>query len=249
MVYDGLTSTYWRQQTQRVESLRVSINERSRIQTGRVVPDNDDLVIGSGRRLNLAVLFLDICAFSARRSFTEGEQTTSLRVLSLFFSEMVKIAEDYGGVVEKNTGDGLFAYFEDDLLPFVPASQKAVAATLTMFAANAYLIRPMLTGSAVAPLDFRVSVDYGPVTIAKLGAPRRFNSMVAIGVPANFASKMLSNAQADELVLGEQAKLQLPTTWQTRYTELAVGDTGWTYVASRRPYRLYRYTGRWSQFV
>ena len=29
MDYDGLTSIYWRQQTQRVESVRASINQRS----------------------------------------------------------------------------------------------------------------------------------------------------------------------------------------------------------------------------
>jgi len=36
-----------------------------------------------------------------------------LRVLNLFFTEMIRIVEDYGGAVEKNTGDGLMAYFED----------------------------------------------------------------------------------------------------------------------------------------
>ena len=247
MDYECLTSSYWRQRAQRVESLRLSINERSRIQPGRVVPVSDDLVIGSGRRLNLAVLFLDISAFSARRSSTEGEQATNLKVLSLFFSEMVKVAEDYGGVVEKNTGDGLFAYFEDSSPPSPPASQKALAATLTMFASNAHLILPMLKRLGIEPLNFRVSIDYGPVTVAKLGAPRRFNSMVAIGATANFVSKMLKNAQADELVIGERAKLQLPGAWQTNYTELAIGDTGWTYFVSGRPYPLYRYTGRWSR--
>jgi len=30
-----------------------------------------------------------------------------------FWVKWVKIAEDYGGVVEKNTGDGLMAYFND----------------------------------------------------------------------------------------------------------------------------------------
>ena len=249
MDYEGLTASYWHQQVQRVESLRLAINDRSRIRPGLVVPENDDLVIGSGRRLNLAVLFLDISAFSARRSFTEGEQATTLRVLSLFFSEMVKVAEDYGGVVEKNTGDGLFAYFVDGPPPSPTASQKAVAASLTMFASNDHLVCPTLRNSAIEPLKFRVSIDYGPVTIAKLGAARRFNSMVAIGVPANFASKMLKNAQADELVLGEQARLQLPLAWQTNYTELAMGDTGWTYAVSGRPYLLYRYTGRWSRLI
>ena len=91
---------------QRVESLRRAINERSQVRPGRVIPEGDDVAIGSGRRLNLAILFLDISGFSARCSFHPEEQATNLRVLNLFFSEMIKIAEDYGGVVEKNTGDG-----------------------------------------------------------------------------------------------------------------------------------------------
>ena len=170
-------------------------------------------------------------------------------MLSLFFSEMIKIAEDYGGVVEKNTGDGLLAYFEDNSPAPTPASQKAVAAALTMFAANEYLIGPILRRSAIAALTFRISVDYGPVTVGTLGAPRRFNAVVAIGTPANFASKMLAHAQAGELVVGEQAKLQLPTAWQVNYTELALVYTGWTYVVSGLPYPLYRYIGRWSTLV
>ena len=36
-----------------------------------------------------------------------------LAALNLFFSELVKVAEDYGGTVEKNTGDGLMAYFDE----------------------------------------------------------------------------------------------------------------------------------------
>ena len=58
MNYQGLTSHYWRQQRQRVEALRVSIGARSSVQPGRVVPDDDDIAIGTGRRPTLAVLFL-----------------------------------------------------------------------------------------------------------------------------------------------------------------------------------------------
>ena len=249
MDYEGLQTAYWAAQTQRVESLRRAINDRSAIQPGRAIPESGDVAIGSGRRLDLAILFLDICGFSARASFAPEEQATNLRVFSLFFSEMIKIAEDYGGVVEKNTGDGLLAYFKDNAPAPTPASQKAVAAALTMFAANQYLIGPILSNSAIVALTFRISVDYGPVTVGTLGAPRRFNSVVAIGTPANFASKMLAYARADELVLGEQAKLQLPISWQKRYTELALVSTGWRYLVSGLPYSLYRYTGRWSRLV
>ena len=106
MRYDGLAASYWSEQGQRIEQLRKKINAQSLVTVGRMIPDDESLVIGSGRRLNLAVLFVDICDSSARASYIEAEQLTNLRVFNLFFSEVVKIAE-------KNTGDGLLAYFED----------------------------------------------------------------------------------------------------------------------------------------
>jgi hypothetical protein len=41
---------------------------------GRVMPDRDDVTIGSGRRFNLAILFLDICG-SARSSSARSRNT------------------------------------------------------------------------------------------------------------------------------------------------------------------------------
>ncbi len=73
--------------------------------------------------------------------------------------------------------------------------------------------------------------------------------MVAIGTPANFASKMLAHAKAGEIVLGEQAKLQLPPSWQASYSTLALADTGWNYTLAGTAYPLYRYTGRWNRLV
>ena len=250
MNYEGLTASYWKERAQRIEDLRKKINTQSVVSSGRTVPDDEALVIGSGRRLNVAVMFLDISDSSSRPSYAEAEQLTNLRVFNLFFSEMVKIAEDYGGFVEKNTGDGLLAYFEDrggD--PPEVGTKRAVACALTMLATNELYVTPILRNSAIPPLVFRISIDHGPVTIARLGAPRRFNSIVAIGTTANFASKMLAHAKPGEIVLGEQAKLQLPLRWQEQFTRLAVLFTGWNYILSGAPYPLYWYIGRWSRLV
>lgn len=251
MNFEGLQRTYWESQIARVKKLRDRINGASTITTaGRVVPDDDTLVIGEGRRLQMAVMFLDISAFSQRPSETEAEQSLMLRVLNLFFSEMIKIAEDYGGTVEKNTGDGLMAYFEDG-----PADSKnkgakrAVACALTMMAANENLIKPILVATPVPEIAFRITIDHGPVTIARLGAARRFNANVAIGSTANFAAKMLSLAQPGEIVLGDSAKLQLPSAWQLAFTEVSSDETGWSYRSDGRPYLLHRYTGRWTSLV
>lgn len=246
MNYDCLQKQNWEAQQLRVELLRQKIASRNAIGNGRVVPSNDDLAIGEGRRLNMAVMFIDISGFSSRMMESAEEQDVMLRVLNLFFSEMIKIAEEYGGNVEKHTGDGLLIYFNDsEGTPAETGTKRAVACALTMFAANDQLINPILINSRVQPINFRASIDHGPVTIARIGAARRFNANVAIGTTANIAAKMLRHAAPGQLVIGELARDQLPESWKTQFTAEHPASTGWHYRSTGFPYRLYIYLGRW----
>jgi adenylate cyclase len=247
--YGGLPDAYWRERAGQVEDLRAKINSRREPLQGRVIPGDDDLRIGTGKQIPMAVMFLDISSFSARRSTTLEEQDMNLRILTLFFAEMVKVAEDYGGVVEKNTGDGLMAYFQDSGYEGEVGSKRAIAAAMTMMATNHYLIRPVLQLTPTPEIEFRVSIDAGDVTIARLGSAKRFNENVAIGSVANFASKMLSKAAPGEIVIGSSARSRLPLAWQTEFTDLVTTETGWTYYGTGLPYSLYRYTGRWIRTV
>ncbi len=70
MNFEGMQTSYWNSQIQRVEELRRKISQGSSTTDGRVIPDADDLAIGAGRRLPLTILFTDICAFSSRPSLT-----------------------------------------------------------------------------------------------------------------------------------------------------------------------------------
>jgi adenylate cyclase len=254
MNYDGLEQSYWTSQIERIERLRSKISARAATlpPTGRVIPDDEDLAIGTGRRLMLTVMFIDISKFSQRRSVTANEQELMLRVLNLFFTEMIRIVEDYGGAVEKNTGDGLMAYFEDQPgdEPGSDSVKRAIACSLTMRASNDYLISPILRATDVAPLDFRTTMDHGPVTIARIGAPQRFNANVAIGNTANFAAKMLSLVNPGDIAMGATARERLPLLWKNSWTQLSPVSTGWVYTANpSTPYPLYLYTGRWAKLI
>lgn len=198
----------------------------------------------------MAVMFIDICGFSSRGMETSEEQDMMLRILNLFFTEMIRIAEEYGGNVEKNTGDGLLIYFNDNEgTPQECGSKRAVACVLSMFATTQHLINPIITASNSSPIEFRASIDYGPVTVARIGAPRRFNANTAIGTAANFASKMLKFAGTNEIVIGETARNHLPATWQTQWTVPVAQSTGWVYRRNNAPYVLYRYVGRWAKTI
>lgn len=250
MNYEDLTETYWQQQKERVEQLRNRISQRPPIGDGRTVPNDDSLTLGDGRRMSMAIMFLDICGFSNRKMSTLEEQDLTLRVLNLFFTEMIRIAEEYGGNVEKNTGDGLLIYFKDgDGSPPENGAKRAVACALTMMAANEHLIRPILRATPTTEIDFRVTIDHGEVTIAKLGAARRFNSVAAVGSTANLASKMLRFASANEILLGDLAKRLLPSSWQERFAVQLPIDSGWIYRATNIQYPIFRYTGRWTKYI
>lgn len=244
MDYLSLKSSYWQQQVERVDRVRQQISDRLNVSSGRTIPDSDDLAMATGRRLLAAVMFLDISGFSSRGSETEEEQKSQMAALNLFFSEMIKVAEDYGGTVEKNTGDGLMAYFEDRA-GTANGSHRSVACSLTMFAAANTLLNPILNRSNIDAINFRICIDYGTITIAKLGAARRFNAIVAIGTTANIASKMLAVAKAGELLIGENVRKQLPEYWRSTWTSLHSYHTGWIYRASGLPYSFYLYNGRW----
>ncbi len=251
MNYEALEKSYWDAQIERIERLREKIATRASCPAGRVIPDDTDLAIGTGRRLNLTVMFIDISRFSSRRSVSADEQELMLRILNLFFTEMIRVIEDYGGAVEKNTGDGLMAYFEDHSGDNSDGNsvKRAVACALTMAATNEYLISPILRATGVTPLEFRATMDHGAITIARIGAPQRFNANVAIGNTANFAAKMLGIVKPGDIALGAAARNRLPVPWQTLWTILSPVSTGWVYTDSNLPYPLYLYTGRWARLV
>jgi adenylate cyclase len=249
--FNGLPNSYWDAQKTRVEELRRKVSAGDNSADGRVVPTDNDLVIGAGRRLPLTILFTDISGFSNRTSLTPEQQEMNLRIFNLYFTEMIRIVEDYGGTVEKNTGDGLMAYFEDAPEYAVEdnSTKRALACALTMFAANQYLLSPIYQASNVPVIEFRASIEHGTITIAKLGAPRRFNANVAIGNAANFASKMLSLLKANQIGLGSAARDRLPETWRPAWTTLSDVSTGWVFNGTTTPYPLYIYSGRWSTLI
>ncbi len=246
---NALTRRYLQRQTDRTIATLNRIIGRGGVGTARTLPTVDSLAIHDGKRIHATVLFLDICGFSKRPSWTAAEQEGQLQVLSLFFTEMIRVIEDYSGFVEKNTGDGLMAYFVRDAADTVTVEQRALACALTMFSAAERLINPILRSSSVPELEFRICLDSGPLTIAKVGAARGFNGIVAIGTIANVTSKMLGSAGPNTVLIGSMMLEGIPTTWQQLFVQIQTVETGWEYRGTGQPYAFWRYTGRWRDAV
>ncbi len=242
---DLFSKPYHQIQARRIEIMRRRIRALEQtVALGWIVPDPQDLPIGRGRRLEAAILFLDISGFTRRASETAQEQDHQVRILSLFFSEMIRIVGDFGGTVEKNTGDGVMAYFSRPRRGTPDTRQRALVCALYMFHAATHLINPIIANSGLAPLKFRVCIDYGFITVARLGAAQRFNHIVAVGTAANRTSKMLAHANPDDLLIGDSMLGGLPQAWVDQYVSHSGTQSGWVY-DDGKAYHFWRYSGRW----
>lgn len=210
---------------------------------GRVMPDRDDITIGSGKRFEVAVLFLDVCAFSSRPSWTPDEQRIALVIMDIFMAEMLSIVSDFSGTYEKNTGDGLMAYFGETGATASERVKPALEAAVVMHYVNDRLITPWLAGQGIEPVKFRVGIDHGPVTIARVGIRGEKNSRVAIGTTTNLANKLMSLIPNGGICIGQYTYENLPANWN-QSCRPCVKPTGFVYVATQAPYPAWELTHR-----
>jgi class 3 adenylate cyclase len=205
---------------------------------GRTVPDLDDVSIGSGSQCPLAILFLDICGFSTLPNWFPQEQKRVLALMNLFMAEMISIVREFEGHFEKNTGDGLMAYFGEGAKSDADRVKPAVEAATVMHYFNDNVLGPYLESTKIPKLRFRVGIDVGPVTLARIGvksADSDYNSMVAIGTTANVACKLMNLIPDGGICVGEHAYRSLPNDWAMRCTR-SDRPTIFVYVATQQPY-------------
>jgi adenylate cyclase len=205
------------------------------ITDGRVMPDRDDITIGSGRRFDLAVLFLDICGFSTRSNWSSAEQEQVLLIMNIFMAEMLSIVHDFKGTYEKNTGDGLMAYFGKDGTTEAERIKPAVEAAVIMHYVNDAIISPWFKSQNIEPVTFRIGIDYGPVTIARVGIHGEKSSRVAIGTAANIACKLMNRIPKGGICIGDEVYKSLPVNWAgtcRKCEELS----GFVYLKTKQPY-------------
>jgi adenylate cyclase len=205
---------------------------------GRVVPDIDDLSIGTGTQHQLSILFLDICGFSQLLNWQPEDQKSVLALMNVFMSEMISLVRDFEGHFEKNTGDGLMAYFGEGAKTDAERVKPAVEAATAMHYFNDHILGPVLDSIKVPRLRFRIGIDVGPVTLARVGVKSgdsNYSSIVAIGTIANVACKLMTLIPDGGICVGQYAYNNLPNNWASRCTKSEL-STSFVYVATQRPY-------------
>lgn len=185
-----------------------SIDFRAFVKKSTIIPQEKKLKHGEAHVNNLAVMFIDIVNFTGIKADDSNSQQRLLMQLDFLFTELFRAVEKHGGRIEKNTGDGLMAYF--DKKEDKNAVVRAIECAVTLMTIGEYIIHPTFKSNILPSLKFRITIDYGLITLAKIGVKGKFKSLVAIGKAANLASKMQSVTGENQIVIGRFAYEQLP---------------------------------------
>jgi len=151
----------------------------------------------SGEPNNYCIGFVDI-ANSTQISATLKHEKMS-KYYEIFLNSMANIVERFGGFVIKNIGDSLLYYFPKSS----ESSSKygflsCIECSLTMIDSHE-LINTKMQKEDLPTLNYRVSADYGKVTIIKSdGSP----SIDLVGVPVNICSKINGTAPLNGAIIG-----------------------------------------------
>jgi adenylate cyclase len=177
----------------------------------RLLDGANGLALG-GTLKTLTLLFSDIRGFT---SWSEGTPPEALvGDLNRYFTEMVRIVHEEGGVVDKFIGDGMMAVFglgaeKDASLGAARAARRMIEALETL---NASLARPLRIG---------VGIHRGEVVAGNIGSPDRLE-YTFIGDTVNTAARIESlTAKIGATALVSEAVLaDLPESerahWESR---------------------------------
>jgi two-component system, OmpR family, response regulator ChvI len=119
---------------------------------------------------------------------------------SIIFNMVVAIARSFDAKIVKNLGDGLVCYFPKTNISTDDAAFKdVIECGLTVMAAR-HIIEARLFEEKLPTVNFRISVDYGKVEVAKSITSAGDD---LFGSPMNLCSKINSKAAVNEMVMGD----------------------------------------------
>lgn len=151
------------------------------------------------RRKKLTVFFSDIKDFTA---ITEDLQPEDLTwILNDYFTEMTRIAADYGATINKFVGDAMSMFFGDADSRGVEADAKACVRMAAAMQQRMVVLRERWRRRGFEkPFHMRIGISTGYCNVGNFGSPDRMDYTI-IGSPVNLAARLESAADPDGILI------------------------------------------------
>lgn len=159
---------------------------------------NDDAGSIHERR-TLTIFFSDVEGFTKIVDQIEAEDAS--RILNEYLSEMVAIAEQFGGTIDKFVGDAIMVLFGAPGPPHVPEhAVRAVEMALAMQARTESLAAKWFSEGLETPFRVRVGINTGPASVGNFGSAGRMD-YTAIGNQVNLAARIQTHCRAGSVLI------------------------------------------------
>ena len=145
-----------------------------------------DLELG-GKEQKVTVMFSDVRRFTSIAEALGPRETVSL--LNEYFTEMVDVIFQNGGILDKYIGDGIMALYGAPLVGPNDADNALTAADEMMQRLAELNARRVASGQV--ELDIGIGFSTGPTVVGNIGSVRRMEYTV-IGDTVNLASRLES---------------------------------------------------------
>lgn len=158
---------------------------------------NEEEVSFSGMHQNYCVCYVDM--INSTKIIAKLDATKSALYYASFLNPVSKIATNFDAKVFKTAGDSVICYFpKTSDVSNLTAFKNVIECGFTMIAAHSP-INAILAAERLPSLNYRISVDYGRVELAK---SKTSQSDDLFGSIMNLCAKINSKAAPNNMVIG-----------------------------------------------
>jgi len=190
----GQLSSAFDSMAKRMQEALISIKQRDDV----IRQQEEELLKFSDSDHSYCVGFVDIV--NSTKITSELEDSDTDKFYSIFLNSIASVITKFEGLVVKNVGDALLFYFpRTKSIENIDAFRNVIDCCLAMVDSHKMINEKMKKGK-MPQLDYRISIAYGSVRIAKV-----FTSSVEdiFGSTVNKCSKINRLAQPNEIVIGK----------------------------------------------
>jgi len=158
------------------------------------------------------------------------------KIIALFSREMAQVVSGFGGYVLKFVGDGIVAYFPEP--NFIGMNDNAVDCAITMKKIIKNGINKVLVEKNLPTIQSRIGLDSGEAMVKTIGDISSKNHKDLIGLTVNLAAKIQSQANENQIVIGDTTARNLHVMWRKNFKEHNPPE--WNYkISENKKYQLH----------
>jgi adenylate cyclase len=170
-----------------------------------------------GRDQTVSILFSDVRGFTTLAEAIGARETVAM--LNEYFTEMVDVIFENGGILDKYIGDAIMALFG---APFAgPTDADNALATANQMLTKLAELNARRAGEGKPPLEVRLGINTGDVIVGNIGSSKRMEYTV-VGDQVNLASRLegANKFYGTNILLSEYTRARLTRPCLTREIDL-----------------------------